>query len=82
MRDGSCYPVGMKASSDNPWPARLAAARRKLGLTLAEMAKALDLPGTTYDGWEYGFRRPRGYAEAHLKLRLNELLEKNLAASP
>jgi DNA-binding XRE family transcriptional regulator len=59
------FPVTLKAvrpefrcEQDDPLPAQLRARRRRLGLTVAEAAKLVDVTQWTFGMWENGRRWP------------------------
>lgn len=55
---------------ENMTPAELKAARRKLGMNLAEMAKTLRTKYRTYQDWESGRRRIPGVCWVAVELLL------------
>ena len=50
-------------------------ARKKLGLSQSQAAKAWDLKLITLQSWEQGVRKPRGFALKHLRAILDTALQ-------
>jgi DNA-binding XRE family transcriptional regulator len=63
---------------------KLAAARRKLGMNRAEMAKRLATPYRTYVDWERGERRVPGVCRVAMELLLkqDQILMQRISARP
>lgn len=57
----------------NPWPERLKALRKKLGITQVEAAQLCGVATSTWNGWEYGFRIPAGPSLRVLQLTFPEI---------
>ncbi|MBW7896502.1 MAG: helix-turn-helix domain-containing protein [Opitutaceae bacterium] len=54
---------------------RIAAARKKLGISQSEAAQKWGLSVRTLQNWEIGHRQPRGFARAQLEILLAEILD-------
>lgn len=53
---------------------RIAAARKKLGISQSEAAQKWGLSVRTLQNWEIGHRQPRGFARGQLDKLLAEIL--------
>lgn len=62
-----------KVPSDD-WDCSCKAWRKGLGLTMSQASQALGISGKTWESWEYGSRRPVGYAKEAVTKKMVQLL--------
>jgi len=73
VEDRERYEAGRSTERAAGWtPERVAALRRRLGLTQAEFARRLGVRQQTVSEWETGLHRPRGASVTLLRILAEE----------
>ncbi len=61
-------------ASVNDWDCSCKAWRKGLGLTMSKASQALGISSKTWESWEYGSRKPVGYAKEAITSKMVKLL--------